>query len=199
MIDEPVAKLAQRQPVPHRHRPRPDEALPPRDQRRPFDRPPRRIGPVEHPHRLARRRCRLEHVEQGRDEGVDPAAEVLEVDQHDIERRHHRRGRSAHFAVQAEQRDPELGIDLIRGLDHIVLLVALDPVLRAERGGDVHAGRNQGIEAVRQVTRQAGGVRDQGNALALELGQKCRVGKQPIDTGNSHAAAYPSRAAKQSP
>ena len=51
----------------------------------------RGVGPVEHPDRLAVLRRRLEHVAQRGDEGVDAAAEVLQVDQQDVERVHHLR------------------------------------------------------------------------------------------------------------
>jgi hypothetical protein len=34
----------------------------------------------------------FEHVEQRGDEGVDAAAQILQVDQHDVERAHHLAG-----------------------------------------------------------------------------------------------------------
>ena len=85
MADEPVAHLAQRQPVAHGHRPGADEALPARQQRSALDRAAGGVGTVEHPDGLAVLGRGLEHVEQGRDEGVDPAAEVLQVDQDGVE------------------------------------------------------------------------------------------------------------------
>ncbi len=47
----------------------------------------------------------LEHVAQRRDEGIDAAAEVLQVDQQHVEAVHHRRRRPAHRAVEAEHRN----------------------------------------------------------------------------------------------
>ena len=113
-----------------------DEALPAGAQRQAFDRPAGRVGPVEHPDRLAVLGGGLEHVPQRGDEGVDAAAEVLQVDQQDIERLHHRVGRPAHFAVEAEHRDAVHRIVEVRRLDHVVLLVAAQAVLRAEGGGE---------------------------------------------------------------
>ena len=104
MVDEPMAHLAQRQPVPHRHRPGADEALPAGPQRQPLDRAAGGIGPVEHPDRLAVRRRRLEHVEQGGDEGVDAAADVLQIDQDHVERAHRLARRPPHLAIEAEHR-----------------------------------------------------------------------------------------------
>ena len=89
----------------HRHRPGADEALPAFAQRQPFDRPADRIGPVQHPHRFPMLCRRFEHVTQRRDEGIDAATEILQIDKHDIESIHHRVRRPAHFAVQAEHRD----------------------------------------------------------------------------------------------
>ena len=107
VIDEPMAELAQRQAVAHRDRAGADEAFPAGPERQPLDRAAGGIGPVEHPHRLAVLGRGFEHVEQGRDEGVDAAAEVLEVDQHRVEARHHLAGRAADLAVEAEHRDAE--------------------------------------------------------------------------------------------
>ena len=51
------------------------------------------------------RRRRFEHVAERRDERVDAAADVLEVDEQHVERVQHRGGRPAHLAVEAEDRD----------------------------------------------------------------------------------------------
>ena len=134
-LDEPACELAQREAVAHRQRPGADEALPARAQLRAFDRPARGVGPVEHPDFLRVRGGRLEHVAQRGDEGVDAAAEVLQVHQQDIEALHHRCGRAAHFAVQAVHRDAVHGIGEVLRLDHVVLLVAAQAVLRPEGRG----------------------------------------------------------------
>ena len=125
----------------HWQRPGADEALPARAKRQAFDRPTGRVGTVEHPDALAVLGGGLEHIEQRRDEGVDSAAEVLEIDQDRVERAHRLAVRTADLAVKAEHRNSVDRIDEVLGLHHIVLLVATKPVLRAERGGEVHTGR----------------------------------------------------------
>ena len=119
----------------HRQRPGADKAFPAGAQRQAFDRPADRIGPVQHPDRFAVLRRRFEHVAQRGDERINPATQILQIDEDDIERIHHRIGRLAHFAVQAEHRDAVHRIVKVRRLDHVVLLVAAQAMLRTEGGG----------------------------------------------------------------
>ena len=100
----------------------------------------------------------------------------------DVERVHHRVGRPAHLAVEAEHRDAVHRIVEVRRLDHVVLLVAAQAVLRAERGGelDVAAG-GQRIERMRQVLRDRGGMREQRHAPARERRAQGRLSEQAID------------------
>lgn len=84
-------------------------------------------------------------------EGVDPAAQILQVDQHNVECRHHLPGRTPHFAIQAEHRNVVNRISIVVGLDHIVLLVTLQPVLRAKSSRDIEIScRDQCIKRVLQ-------------------------------------------------
>ena len=104
-------------------------------------------------------------------------------------------------AVKAEDRDSQLRVDEVGRLDHVVLLVALDPVLGSEGGAQPEVGqRGQRVEAVRQVGGDRGGMREQRDALSLQRGAKRGVGEQAVDAeGNSHAASgAPSVSAKQS-
>ena len=55
------------------------------EQRQAFDRPADRIGPVQHPHRFAVFRGRLQKVTQRRDERIDPATEILQIDENDVD------------------------------------------------------------------------------------------------------------------
>ena len=159
-----------------------DEALPAGPQRQAFDRPAGRIGPVEHPHGLPVFRRRFQHVAQRRDEGVDAAAEILQVDQQHVERVHHRVGRPAHLAVEAEHRNAVHRIVEVRRLDHVVLLVAAQAVLRAEGGGELDvAARGQRIERMGQVCGDRGRMRQQRDALALERRAQGGFGEQAID------------------
>ena len=103
---------------------------------------------------------------------------------------HHRVGRPAHLAVQAEHRDAEGRIVEVGRLDHVVLLVAAQAVLRAERGGelDVAAG-GQRIERMGQVARDRGGMGEQRHAPALQRRAQGRVGEQPVDAEFHGASA----------
>ena len=61
---------------------------------------------------------------------------------------------AADLAVEAEHRDFVDRIDEIRALDHIVLLVAAQAVLRTEGGGEADAAYgSQRIEAVGEILR----------------------------------------------
>ena len=112
-------------------------------------------------------RGRLEHVAQGRDERVDAATEILQIDEQHVECVHHRIRRPAHVAVKTEDRNAVHRILEIRRFDHVVLLVAAQPVLRAEGGADLHvAAGGERIERMRQVFCDGRGMRKQRDALA---------------------------------
>src|SRR4249919_2000185 len=83
------------------------------------------------------------------------------------------------------------GIDEIRAFDHIVLLVAAKAMLRTKGGGEAQAGSGQGIEAVGEVAGDGSRMRNQGDALALQLFAQFRVGQQPLDA-QFHSALTPS-------
>jgi len=180
--DEPVSEFAQRHAVAHRHRPRANEAFPAGQQREPFHRPARRVRAIQHPHGLAVPCRRFQHVEQRGDEGVDAAADILEIDEHDIERVHRRVGRAADFAIEAEHRHAILRIGEVRRLHHVVLQVPAHAVLWAEHRRDGHAGRDQRVEAVGQIRGDRGGMRKQGHALVRQRGAKIRFGEKTIDS-----------------
>ena len=64
----------------------------------------------------------------------------------------------------------------IRRLDHVVLLVAAQPVLRAESRGDVEsANAAQRIERMLELRGHRGRMREQRDAPALELAQQFHV------------------------
>ena len=177
-----MAEFAHRQAVAHRHRAGADEALPAGAQGQAFDRAAGGVGAVEHPDRLAVLRGGFEHVAQRGDEGVDAAAEILQVDEQDVEAVHHRGGRPAHFAVEAEDGNAELRVEEIRRFDHVVLLVAAQAVLRAEGGAQLDVGQGgEGVERMRQVGGDRGRVGEQGDALAGQRAAQGGVGEQAVD------------------
>jgi len=125
----------------------------------------------------------LENVEQGRDEGVDAAAQVLQVDQDHVKAVDHCRGRAAHLAIEAEHRDAVHRIGEIRAFNHIVLLVAAQPVLRPEGGGQLDVvERGQGIERMHQISGHRGRMREQRDATALERRAQLGLSQKTIDT-----------------
>ncbi len=132
--------------------------------------------------------CFLEDVAQRRDEGVDAAAEILQVDQQDVEPVHHRCGRAPYVAVQAVHGNAERGVDVLRRLDHVVLLVAAQAVLRPERGHETHAIEGgEGIERMGQVAGDGGGVCQQGDAPPGQRRLQVALREQAIEAEADHA------------
>ena len=166
----------------HGHRRCAYKALMSSHQQSAFNRATSRVRTVQHPHLFAGL-CRLfQQVKQRGYKGVDSAAQVLQIEQEDIGRRHHLRGGTAHFAIKAENRDTVMRIDLVRSFDHIVLLIAFEPMLRAKSSGYIHARFNQSIERVSQICCHAGGVRDQRNTLAFQWFAQFRFCQQTINS-----------------
>src|SRR4051812_45348658 len=94
----------------HGEWPRADKALPSWLQSQPFDRTTHRIGPVKYPHRLSIFCCRFENVPECRDEGIDAAAYILEINEQHIERVHHGCRGASHFTIEAKDWNPMLRV-----------------------------------------------------------------------------------------
>ena len=166
----------------HRQRPGADKTLPAGAQRQTFDRPPDGIGPIQHPHRFAVLRRRFEHIAQRRDERINAAAQILQIDEDDVACLQHRFRRLAHFAIQAEHRDAMHRIVEVLRLDHVVLLVAAQAMLRTEGGRDLDiAAGGQRIERMRQVGRDRSGMREQGDAPAVKRRSQSGFGDKAVD------------------
>ena len=106
-----------------------------------------RVGPIEHPHLDAGGDRRLRRPHRGGGIGVDAVADVLEIDQQQVEageRAGRRLERLLARAVERHRLDPEEGIALVLRRDH-VLLDRPEPVLGREQpqrragGGGVSA------------------------------------------------------------
>ena len=83
--------------------------------------------------------------------------------------------------------------------DHVVLLVAAQPVLRTEGRGDLQiAAGEQAIERMREVFGDRSRMREQGHAPAGQRGTQSGVGEQPIDAEPHGGDAAASVSAKQS-
>jgi len=117
----------------------------------------------------------FEQVEQRGHESIDAAAEVLEIEQEHVRARHHLRARTADLPVETVDRDAVSRIAFVLGLDHVVLLVALEPVLRTEGARHVDARGDQRIERMDKVLGNRSRVRHERDALAFERGTQFRV------------------------
>ena len=190
-IDEPAPEFAQSEPVAHRQRARADETFPTGTQQQPFHRTPRRIGTVEHPDRFAVARRFFEDITQGRDEGIDAATQVLQIDEQHIEAVHHRRRRAAYLAVEAEHGNAVHRVDLVRRFHHVVLFVATQTVLRAEGGGKSHLGQHrQRVECVDEFFRHRSGMRQQRDAAAPERADEFGVDEQAVESGQEWVRCF---------
>jgi hypothetical protein len=95
--------------------------------------------------------------------------------------------RTAHFTVEAEHRDAMHRVAEVRRLDHVVLLVASQPVLRSESGGDVEAPDGaQRVERVFEIRGHGSRVREQRDAPALEFPLQFQIRQQTIDAELDH-------------
>jgi hypothetical protein len=109
-----MSQFAQREAMAHRKRPRADETLPAVAQSQSLDRPAGRVRTIEHPNRLPVPRRLLEYITQRRDEGVDAATDVLQIDQQNVERVHHGGVGSSCLPVEAEYRNAVHRIQEVR-------------------------------------------------------------------------------------
>ena len=126
--------FGQSESVPHRHRHPADEAGEVRIQDRPLeDVAAERIGPVEHKDGNALLGRRLKTKAQRPEVGVNARADVLQVDDQDIETLEHRLSRFSHIGVKTVHRDLSQRIKRVRRLDHVVLLLGPQAVLRSEQ------------------------------------------------------------------
>src|SRR3546814_4295185 len=80
----------------------------------------------------------LEDIEQGRDIGVDAAAEILQIDQQYVEDLHRLIRRPADLAIEAETGNIVNRVGEVGRLHHIVLKVAAHAMLRPEYRGEIH-------------------------------------------------------------
>ena len=177
-----MRQFAHAQAVAHRHRAGANKTFPARPQCQPFDRPAGGVRAVENPHRFAMLRGGFQHITQRRDEGVNAAAEILQIDQQHVETVHHRGSRAAYFAVQAEYRDAVQRVEEIGRFDHVVLLVAAQAMLRAEGGAQIDVGQgHQRVERMGEVGRYRGRVGEQRHAATGQRAAQGGVGEQAVD------------------
>ncbi len=87
----------------------------------------------------------------------------------------------------------------VRRLDHVVLLVAAQAMLRTEGGGDLDvAAGGERIERMRQIGRDGSRMREQRHAPALERRAQGGLGDQSIDAELHDGTAGENSSAKLS-
>ena len=131
------------------------------------------VRPVEDDHPAVGLGRGLEAVDHGPNKRVDAGADIDEINQQHIDVRKHERGRFAGLAVEGMDRQPGLRIDGVVRLDHVVLLFAVEPVLRRKQAGElVRVGAAQEIAAVGELAVGGRLVGEQPESSALERGQR---------------------------
>ena len=169
VVEQP-RQLPDGHPVPQRNRIQADERLEPALEHRPFDRhAPDGIRPIAHDDRHLEARRALQAVGHRVDEGVDARADVLQVDDEDVEVPQHRLGRLPRFAVERVDRHAWRAVAAVRRLDHVVLQVGVEAVLRTEDRGERHAfGAREPIADMDELGVDRGRVGDDADATAAE-------------------------------
>ena len=181
MTDQPLSHFPHGQPVPHRHRTRTDKTFPSFDENCPFDRPARRIGPVQNPYRLAVLGGGFQNISQRRDKRIDSATQILKVDQDDVKGFHRLRGWSTDLAVQAEHWDIVNRIKIILGFDHIVLLVTPQTVLGSKSRGNIDTVETrQHIKRMGQIAGDRGRMRKQRHPLPFKSYSEFGLFDKPV-------------------
>ena len=174
MFVEQACQLADRHAMAHRNREHPDKRLEARDEDRPFDlRAADRVGPIADDDLQPAALRRLQTVGHRVDVGVNPDANVLQIDHEDVEIAEHVVGRFAGLAVERVHGDAADLVAAVPRLDHVVLHVGSEAVLRAEDGGKARARvHGQAVGDVPQVSIDRSGVADDADPRAVEA---CRV------------------------
>src|SRR6202034_3817922 len=91
--------------------------------------------------------------------------------------------RATNFTVEAEDGDAVHRIVVIRRLDHVVLLVTAEPMLRTERSAHTHVPeRGQCVQGVEEIACQGGGMGQQSHASAREGFAQFRLIEKAVDS-----------------
>src|SRR5262249_29527283 len=86
-----------------------------------------------------------------------------------------------HLAIQAEHGNRVRRIGEVARLDHVVLLVAAQPVLRPERRRERQSAREERVHRMREAFRDRGRVREEREAPALEALLQRTLLEQALD------------------
>ncbi len=123
LIEEP-GELGDGHAVAHGHAELADEGLKSGLERRSFDLAAADgVGAVAHDDGEPMTRRGAQAIRHGVDEGVDARANVLQIDDQNVDEAEHLLGRLARLAVEREDRNVAAPVLVVRRLDHVVLQV----------------------------------------------------------------------------
>ena len=143
-----------------------------------------RVGTVEDEHADPGARARADGEHGGPDEGVVARADVLQVDDEQVEAGEvlGARGQLLEaLAVEAADRGAER-VARVRHADHVLRLAAV-AVLGPEDEVDLHAQRVEDVARVHETAIDGGGVRQEADAQGAQLGAERGVGGEAIESG----------------
>lgn len=141
-----------------------------------------RIRPVADDHFFAELFCCPHAIRHRVDERVDAAADVLQIDDKGIDVLDHILRRFARFAVERVNGLACAFVDSVRCLDHVVLHIAANPMLRAkERCQLKFAAFTKGVSRVDKCIRNDRGLITY-KADAKPSNKADLVGKETFDT-----------------
>ena len=129
---EPARQFANRQAMAGRQGRAADKAFFAVFQVEPVNGPTRRVGAVQHPDFLAEPGADLTEVVQRSDVGIDATADILQIKQNNVEIGEHGICWFPVLSIKTDDRDTVHGIQVVIGLDHIVLFVTAHTVLWAK-------------------------------------------------------------------
>jgi hypothetical protein len=169
VLVEQRRQLADGHAVPHRNRKLADERLEPRLEHRAFDVDAAdRIRPVAHDDGQAMRARGAQAVGHRVDVRVDARADVLQIDDERVEAGQHLCRRLARLAVERVDRNLPPRVACVVGLDHVLLHVRSESVLRTEDRPDRDAAPLGTIDRVLEFRVDGRRVDDEADGAAFE-------------------------------
>src|SRR5215212_3211345 len=95
------------------------------------------VRPIANDHSLSQSARRSHAVRERVDKRVDATTNVLHVKEQNVDVVEHRVSRLSCLAVERMDRQSRLSIDTVSALDHVVLHVAADSMLRSKQGAQL--------------------------------------------------------------
>src|SRR6266511_1389007 len=96
------------------------------------------VRSVAHENLLTKLLCRSHTVRHCVSERIYSAADVLHIENENVNAFQHRLGRLSRFTVKRIHRKARFAVHAVICLDHVVLDITAYPVLRPEEGGQIH-------------------------------------------------------------